>query len=1049
MNDNLYKVCRENGLIIEQNVSCFTTDSCYSPDILLNDDQNDTIGAIFENQHELFNDVIIDIDDFMGDHSVNCDSSVLCDIVPDNDGSSEYDETNNCDHLCSDKCESNNAFNDDNTTTSNTVCFKIGCLNVRSLYPKLEEVTTFLTTNHFDIFGINESWLDSSFSDKNVEIDGYDIYRKDRNRHGGGVCIYVKSHLECKIIHDDNVEIESLWLTLTINSKEFIIGTVYRPPNANIVYNEQILDEIERLKNLYEHMILLGDLNYDCSHSSSNFVNELEELFCMTQLVNEPTRETLTSSSIIDIILTTVPEQHISTNVLKVSMSDHYCIQTILQNVNNLKTSHNLITFKDYKCFVKQNFIQDISNAFHDGKLMGSNVLDLWINFKMKFLEISDKHVPLVTRRMKKRFKPWVTHDIIQMMYKRDYLKKLAIKTGCQIKWNEYRSVRNKITFMIKKGKKEYFHKESLQCKNDPKSTWKLINKVLNNRNNVSPPTKLTAKDFNDYFSTIGENTAKEYFINDNDGSHPWKGPNFTTTEFKFIDIQVDSVLKLLKGLGEYSNCDILGFDSKLLYYSAEIIAPYISLMINLSFQEGCVVDDWKISKVTPIFKGGDDKFSKTNYRPISVISHIAKVVEKVVQRQIMQYLMENDLVCVDQSAYRRYHNTQTSLHKCTEDWIDNICDKEYTAVCFLDIRKCFDTIDHKILLTKLSRYGINDLEALWFSSYLRNRSQFVKCNGEISSKCHVPIGVPQGSVLGPILFSLFVNDISSHVYPCSVNLYADDTLLYCTGHDVTEATEKLQVSLNEVSKWYNGNRLALNADKSKCMVIASKHQTRNECIMNVSLNNTTMEQVKNVKYLGVIIDSNLTWNDHVSTLCKNLSYKVSQLSRSRNIVTKEMMLTIYNSIIQPTIDYAITVWGHTTMTNINKIQRLQNLSARIIVDNFDYINVRGVDLVKELKWMNVSERIKYFEQLLMFKCIHGMAPDYLCDQVTMEIDIRNVVTRSHDMNMHVPFPKNEFARKSVFYSGAKNWNSLSGDNKDTASIDCFKRKLKRDMHNM
>jgi len=204
------------------------------------------------------------------------------------------------------------------------------------------------------------------------------------------------------------------------------------------------------------------------------------------------------------------------------------------------------------------------------------------------------------------------------------------------------------------------------------------------------------------------------------------------------------------------------------------------------------------------------------------------------------------------------------------------------------------------------------------------------------------------------------------------------------------------------------------------------------------------MEQVNSVKYLGVTIDSNLSWNEHVSTVCKSLSFKVSQLSRSRNVVSKDMMLTIYNSIIQPTIDYAITVWGHTTMTNINRIQRLQNLAARIIMNNFDYINTRGNDLVKQLKWMNVSERIKYFERLLMFKCIHGMAPEYLCNQVTMEIEVRNVNTRSHDMNVYVPFPNNEMSKKSLFYSGAKYWNSLSAETKNIVTIDNFNMYEKR-----
>ena len=369
--------------------------------------------------------------------------------------------------------------------------------------------------------------------------------------------------------------------------------------------------------------------------------------------------------------------------------------------------------------------------------------------------------------------------------------------------------------------------------------------------------------------------------------------------------------------------------------------------------------------------------------------------------------------------------------------------------MCSLDIRKCFDTIDHKILLKKLLRYGIKDISAQWFTSYLSNRSQYVKCKGDISPKYDVPIGVPQGSVLGPILFSIFVNDISSHVYPCAVNLYADDTLLYCNGNNIIEASEKLQQSLNGIAEWYSGNRLALNASKSKCMVIAGKHQLRNNSVLDISVDGTAVEQVTSLKYLGATIDCNLSWNDHISLLCRNLSFKISKLMRVRNIVTKDMMVKMYNSIIQPTIDYAITVWGKTTITNINKIQRLQNLAARVTVNNFDYINTRGIDLVKQLRWMNVSERIVYFEQLLMYKCIHGMAPDYLCNQIVMEIDIRNVNTRSHEMNVYVPFPSNELAKRSFFYSGAKNWNSLPGTIKDICSIDSLKTHLKNGMRLM
>ena len=252
-------------------------------------------------------------------------------------------------------------------------------------------------------------------------------------------------------------------------------------------------------------------------------------------------------------------------------------------------------------------------------------------------------------------------------------------------------------------------------------------------------------------------------------------------------------------------------------------------------------------------------------------------------------------------------------------------------------------------------------------------------------------------------------------------------------------------MSLDEISKWYDGNRLALNENKSKCMLMNSKYRTRLEDNqLHVNINDINMEQVKKVKYLGVTIDENLTWNDHISMLCKNLGFKVSTLSRIKNMVTPEMLKTVYNSIIQPTIDYAITVWGNTSAENLSKIQRLQNKAARIICNNFDYINTRGIDLVKQLRWMNVNERFLYFERLLMFKCIYGMAPDYLTNGIIMDVEVKNVNTRTHDMDVYIPFPKNELAKRSFYYSGGKNWNNLPPKLKEITNIEQFKKNLKR-----
>ena len=928
--------------------------------------------------------------------------------------------------------------------------FKLASLNVRSLFPKVDEVATFVKTFNFSVFIVNESWLDESISDNDIQIPGYDVIRRDRNRQGGGVCIYIMSNLKYSILQGYGIDIESAWICIDIYSKKIVVGTVYRPPSANKFYDDSILNELEKLTAMNENVILLGDLNVDClknNVSQTNFIGCLEDIFSMTQLVNEPTRETPTSVSLIDVILSTKPELHGVTDVLRVAMSDHYCVQTTLNKQVNNNVKHNSLTFRNFKSFQIERFLEDVKLMV---KNLNSedNLLILWLNFKNGFLETSNKHAPFVTRRLKNRTNRWMSYDTIKLMYRRDHVKQKAVKFKCQTKWNEYRKLRNQVTMQIRTEKNNYYLQQSKQCDNNPKNVWKFLNKVIKNKNMVPPPNDLLPDELNEYFSTIGEDTAKKYFERSNEQSYPWKGPNFTTSSFTFREVDLDIVLKLLKNLGDTSSNDVLGFDGKLMFLSAAIIAPLITKMFNMSLKNGIVIDDWKVSNVTPVFKGGDDRYEKGNYRPISVISHIAKILEKIVQKQLVQYLIENELLCIDQSAYRKFHNTQTSLHKCNEDWIDNLCDNVFTAVCFLDIRKCFDTIDHEILIDKLKRYGIVNTEASWFRSYLKDRSQFVKCNGKMSNKCFVPIGVPQGSVLGPVLFSLFVNDINCHVYPSAINLYADDTLLYSVGNSCNEASEKLQMSLDEICKWYYGNRLALNENKSKCMLITSKYRTRQgNDLLHVNMNDTNIEQVRAVKYLGVTIDENLTWNDHISVLCKNIGFKVSILARIRNMVTPEMLKIVYNSIIQPSIDYAITVWGHTSLENLNKVQRLQNKAARIICNDFDYINTRGIDLVKQLKWMNVNERFLYFERLLMFKCIHGMAPDYLTNGIIMDIEIRNVNTRTHDMNVYIPFPKNELAKQSIYYSAGQNWNDLQPDLKEITNINGFKKALKRNVN--
>ena len=418
---------------------------------------------------------------------------------------------------------------------------------------------------------------------------------------------------------------------------------------------------------------------------------------------------------------------------------------------------------------------------------------------------------------------------------------------------------------------------------------------------------------------------------------------------------------------------------------------------------------------------------------------------EHEVHKQLLNYMQENDYINLDQSAYLKFHNTQTALHRVTDDWIENICSNLYTGICSLDIKKCFDTIDHNILLEKLSYYGIKNMRLNWFKNYLTNRSQVVRCHGMQSNKEFLSIGVPQGSILGPLLFVIFVNDISQHVHTGTASLYADDTLIYCDGRNADDVNDKLQECIDNVSNWYKRNKIVINASKSCSMLVTSKrrNQINESQILDIDIGDANIENVSTMNYLGVEIDRCLTWDDQVKKVCKTLNFKISKLSRLSKSLNNPTLLKIYNSVIQPSIDYALTVWGVTTGINLNKIQRMQNYAARIITKNFDYVNVRGIELVKQLGWMNVRQRFIYFQNLLMFKSIHGLVPVYLQNNVTLDNEIAQIHTRRHERNLYVPFPQNEFHKKMLFYRGAKTWNELPGNIKDCHEIKRFKLLLK------
>ena len=573
---------------------------------------------------------------------------------------------------------------------------------------------------------------------------------------------------------------------------------------------------------------------------------------------------------------------------------------------------------------------------------------------------------------------------------------------------------------------------------------WHTLNEALNKPSKSNSSINLSPDNFNDYFSSIG-NKVSELFSG-NEHNITCSNSTIRNESFTFSPISEQTVNQLLKRLGSTKcNLDVLNMDSCLLCLSLDVIANSLAFLFNLSCSQNEIPGDWKLARVSPVFKNKGDRNDVSNYRPISVLAHVAKLLETCIKKQFvefLEFLNTNNIITPCQSAYLANHSTITALHKMVDDWSDNINNGSITAACFLDLTKCFDTVNHSILLSKLRSYGCSDSVINWFKSYLANRQQIVRCNSSLSKIHTINIGVPQGSILGPILFIIFINDLPSCLKYSSCCIYADDISLYIASDSLVESESRIQYDLINIDKWFHRNKLLINTNKSHCMLIGTNANV-DQKILSIKLNDTQLQQVSTFKLLGIYVDSSLSWRSHLEHLTKKLAPKVGLLCRLSKILPQNYLVTVYQTIIQPHIDYGISIWGGSPTSYILPIQRLQNRSVRAITRSFDWkTSVSG--LLNNLKIMNLRQRYNYFISTLMYKCLNGKSPSYLANLFKSVSSIHNRDTRQSSNNsLYLPKPNVESFRRSLKYAGANLWNNLPQTVRNVSSLELFKATYK------
>ena len=973
-------------------------------------------------------------------------------------------------------------YEDDNNRIKffekNFECFKAKGLhfvhiNARSIVNKVEEIKFLARSSNASVLAVSETWLDDSILDSEIKIPGYKVIRHDRNREGGGVCLYIRENLAFNERPDlKHKKLETIFADILLpKTKPILIGCVYRPPKFSQFYNnlEESLMSSSSLDS--QESYILGDFNTNyVAENKSSLMKSLKMFmknFSLLQLIDTPTRVTVKTKTILDLILVTDSYKVSQSGTLPYGMSDHNIVYVTRKIKKGQINRHNTVNIRSMKNYSKDKFIEKLNEINWFYVLNELDVNSAWKNFREVFSKKIDEIAPMKEVRLRSNSEPWFDGNILNLISERDKLVDKIRKGGAtEDVQKRYRKLRNKVQCEIKKAKQNYILNQIEEQKNDSKKLWKTL-KGLGLPDKKSEKAKITLKideeivfddkrlanRFNNFFCTIANSLVDKLPKVDRSSLSKkindfYKSKDVEKNSFCLCRVNEDLVVKHLSSLNVSKATGQDGISARFIKDASGVIAKPITHIINLSLVKGEVPNDFKIAKVNPLFKKGD-RNCESNYRPVSVLPVISKTIERIVFDQLHSYLDKNNLIYKFQSGFRKSYSTESALAFLSDSIKFNMDNGLYTGMVLIDLQKAFDTVDHEILIQKLSAIGANENAISWFKSYLSERKQFVIINREQSDMKSIECGVPQGSILGPLLFLVYVNDMTSAV-DCSLFLYADDSALVVAGKSVDDIIFHLSKNLNSLSDWLIENKLSLHLGKTESILFALKRKLKKcKSSFDIVCKDNKIVNKSEVKYLGSILSNDLNGSKMAESNVKKINNVVKFLYRKANFLPKNNRKLLCNSLAQPHFDYACLSWYRSSSVKLQvKLQCAQNKLIRFI-NSYNSRKHLSFDDFKNLKWLNVSFRVEFVSLCNMFKINQNCAPMYLCDLKLINPDVHTHKTRYSFKSYVVPKVKSN-GKTTFKYNAIKSWNSLPKYIKISKSLDKFKSLAKKHlMHEM